>query len=122
MPPTVRLSAFAPPELRRDKKPDTVEKTPQVTVGAFATSDTPGRTMNVNRQVDRTGFDAPMAQGASVPAQRTKEVAVVGLDSAPVRPGTDRPVGMVIADTGFGNGAAPSSPGPIRLRAASAGQ
>ena len=93
----------------KSRPTDILKPTPHVTVGTFGTSDTPGRTMNVNRQVDRTGFDAPIAQGSAVPAQRTKEVAVVGLDSAPARPGTDRPLGTVIADTGFGSGAAPSS-------------
>jgi TonB family protein len=102
-PAAVHLSAFPPPEPRSDKKPETVEKPPpQITVGAFATSETPSRTMNANRQVDPVGFDAPAAQGSQI---KTKEMAVGSFesaDSANPRPGTDRPVGTLTADAGFG--------------------
>jgi TonB family protein len=76
----------------------------QVTVGTFAKSPAPSRTLNeADRQVDPAGFDAPAAQTI----ERTiKDRAVVGsFESAPARaarPGTDRPAGTLIADAGFG--------------------
>jgi TonB family protein len=78
-----------------------IKPAPQVAVGAFATSDVPSRTMNPNKQIDRAGFDAPMAQAVPL----TKTTAAVGTFDASTtaaRPGTDRPVGTLIADAGFG--------------------
>jgi len=74
---------------------------PQVAVGAFAASDVPSRTMNANKQIDRAGFDAPVAQAPAV-TRTTAAVGVFDTSSTAAKPGTDRPVGTLVADAGFG--------------------
>jgi TonB family protein len=84
---------------------------PQVAVGSFANSDMPSRTMNANRQIDRAGFDAPAAQ--AIPT-KTPNIAAVGsfetASNANPRPGTDRPVGTLIAEAGFGRTTVAATP------------
>jgi TonB family protein len=91
--------AYAP---KKDPVPaPKVDPVKQVAVGAFAASDVPSRTMNANKQIDRAGFDAPMAQAAPL-TKTTSAVGTFDASNTAARPGTDRPVGTLTADAGFG--------------------